>query len=573
MPDVTVTVTDKAGHRTSQTVTVQTAGSERRWSSYNPTGNVTITQDTLLDVSVATVSSLTVAAGATLRFDPTKNVQLKSAGNIVVHGTLHTELEDVPGVTHRITFTGANESAFVGGGMDPLSTDVGLWVMHEGMIDWCGYRKSGWHRATASLAVGSKTIVLDEVPTNWQVGDELIVCPSAYQDENFESVRIASVSGSTVTLVAGLVRAHPAVTLRDGSVLGTEILNLTRNAIIEGLPGKRAHVFVHSMMPQMICHTTFQNLGPQQSGAWGTHTVLGRYAVHFHHCMEGSEGSEVESCVVRDCGAHAYVPHTSHGIRFTDCVSYNTVTPAYWWDHPSNDPESYTSGTVWEHCLAALVEPDDNDFKYSNAGFVFPAGDENSNSCIDCAAVGVQGGDASGFFWDADAESVWVWENGVGHNNPLGIRTWQNDGLPHVVDGPIMYRNGTGIDNGAYGNSYQYKNGQVIDNGTAVHVQAVSAGPSGVVPNQEWSNMHIDAAGRGPCISFPDGRPVHPAGSTAVKNCTLKNAAGSFLWIYSAEGDGEGANSVVASGCTFSGTAPKTGKESGAAAAAKITVT
>ena len=56
-------------------------------------------------------------------------------------------------------------------------------------------------------------------------------------------------------------------------------------------------------------------------------------------CGDGSRGSQVVGTVVRDCGSHAFVPHKSNGISFTDCVAYDVNEDAYWWDAPdrSND--------------------------------------------------------------------------------------------------------------------------------------------------------------------------------------------------------------------------------------------
>jgi hypothetical protein len=562
---------------TAPTTTTAKPSGLSRWSdpatwggAVPQTGDpVVVDRPVLLDANPV-VGTLRIAPGGSLTFDPAASHVLESRGNFVVQGMLVMEPAQ-PSVSHRLLFSGVDESKFVGGGMSPLDSDVGLWVMDNGMLHICGSERAGWARSVVPITAGAKAVQLDRDPTGWRVGDELVVCPSHSPGEtgDFETVRLSSLAGRIVTFDKPLAFSHPSVTLRDGSKLGTELLNLTRNVEITGQPGKRAHVFIHSMMAQDICHATFQHLGPQQPNDFNgaPEGVLGRYAVHFHHCGDGSRRSTVESCVVRDCGSHAYVPHASHGVTFSDCVSYNTVTPAYWWDHIGKDPAAASNDTLYDRCVAAKVQPDGNEFRYTNSGFRMTFGEDLSNSCRKCVAVGVEGPDSSGFRWDSDEEAVWVFEDNVAHNNDHGVGVWQNDDLPHKIVRLITYRNGTGIGHGAYGNSYVYDGFQVIDNDTSIHITAVSD-----YAGQKWLNGYVDAANRGQCMRFPDGGPVTPQHPTIVHNCDFRNASGAFLYIFADRGDEKGANTVEASSCTFTGSAPKTGEESGVAAASKITV-
>ena len=100
-------------------------------------GNVTLVNDS------SRLASLEVAAGHTLRFDPSKNVTLELRGNLVVRGTL--EMKPNKGVRHILRFVGIDETRFVGGGMTVLSSDVGLWVMGNGKLDIRGDPRAGWN--------------------------------------------------------------------------------------------------------------------------------------------------------------------------------------------------------------------------------------------------------------------------------------------------------------------------------------------------------------------------------------------------------------------------------------------
>ncbi len=316
------------------------------------------------------------------------------------------------------------------------------------------------------------------------------------------------------------------------------------------------------MMPSSVCHTLFQELGPQAdpTDRWSD-MKLGRYALHFHHSMSG--GTLIESCVVRD-SSHAYVPHMSDDHTFTDCVSYDTIGPAYWWDprDVASGMSNATDGTVWDHCVAAKIARN-GQFQYLNSGFQFPFGfTANSNQCLHCVAVGVDAG--FGHNWDADSEVVWRWEDGVAHNCMTGIRGWQNNIEEHIVLRPIMYRcTDRGILHGAYGNSYTYDGFQCMENlGDQIIVVAVSGGPATLdnipVPGNlglTWKNGYIDATGLTHCMSFGDGRPVSPGGHTYVQDCEFHNPAGVYLNMYLAEGSALGANIVEVSGCSFLGNA------------------
>ena len=66
-------------------------------------------------------------------------------------------------ITHLLRFTGINENNFVGGGMDPIACDVGLWVMGAGKINPPGRVETG---LGLHLAV------------SWAGNDRIVRCPN-----------------------------------------------------------------------------------------------------------------------------------------------------------------------------------------------------------------------------------------------------------------------------------------------------------------------------------------------------------------------------------------------------------
>jgi hypothetical protein len=262
------------------------------------------------------------------------------------------------------------------------------------------------------------------------------------------------------------------VKLIDGRTMVAEQFNLTRSIVIDNV----SRVMIHEKAGvQTLKHIAITN-----SGVSGK---LGFYPLHFHMNGASVSGSVVEGVVVENGKFHAFVPHASHGITFRDCVAYNTKDAAFWWDPPGDkrDTSHNTNNVTWQHCLAALVHPASGDGGNTLTGFMLQAG--SGNRCVDCTAVGVQGRkDSSGFRWPSQANqnaggNVWNFAGNVAHNNRThGIFVWQNDFGGHHIRDFIAYRCGdSGIDHGAYANTYTYEGVVIQEVGNAsVQSHAVS---------------------------------------------------------------------------------------------------
>ncbi len=385
--------------------------------------------------------ALVVPPHHTLRFDPSVDTTLELTGNLVVLGRL--ELRPDPGVEHVLRFVDVDESAFVGGGMDPIDSDVGLWVMGNGQLDILGGSKTAWN-VTGDAA-------------DWLAEDELVVAPVDAGDFTPKP----------------FTRGDPVPTFGEHAA---EVLNLTRSVQIEGTPDGRAHVFIRSNQPQSVRYAALRYLGPRQPDGGSTTGVLGRYGLHFHHAHDGSRGSVVEGVVVRDCGAHAFVPHMSHGITIRDCISYETFDEAYWWD-----PGDPTDDLLIERCVAASVYADPEVHGYRLAGFVLGLG--QGLKLRRCVTFAVQGNkNAGGYIWPEAPSGLWDFTDNVAHNNShTGIFVWQNNSTPQTIDGFTAYNNGEcGIRHGAYQNAFHYANLDLRDQPMAI--QLIASGrrdPSG----------------------------------------------------------------------------------------------
>lgn len=433
------------------------------WGGKVPTGDkAIIDHDVILDVSV-TVSGIVINKALTLHNE--KTITLASNQNITVYGLL-VSLPN-PNVTHTIRFTGINENNFVGGGMDVLDSDVGLWVMDVGQLMLKGIEKTAWVNEDGPIPAQTTMLKLKDKVNAWMVGDELLITPTEKGASNYDVVTIKSVSSDGV-LLNQPTTSHPLIANRYTA----EVANLTRNMRIEGTATGQSHIFIHSTAVQTIRYVALRFMGPrkQQRGTTAKEFVVGRYAVHFHHCGDIT-GSVIEGCVARNSASHVFVPHGSHGINFLRNVTYNTHEHAFWYD-----PGHSTHNNKWNYNLVAklnyvsgsinmsLAETDpDTPPTFSAGGFMLGEGD--GNECIGNVVVGAVGDphDGGGYQWPARDENknegVWVFKDNLAHNCSCGLPVWQNTPLNHVITNYQAYSNTLDIFHGAYANSYTYNGG------------------------------------------------------------------------------------------------------------------
>jgi hypothetical protein len=221
---------------------------------------------------------------------------------------------------------------------------------------------------------------------------------------------------------------------------------------------------------------------------FGGSDITGRYGLHIHHAGNGSRGTVVDGLVIRDTKGHAFVPHMSNGITFKNTIAFNVRGEAYWWDEGDTSDD-----IVFDKAVAARVNMVPGGENHRMSAFFLGAG--RNVTVTNSVAVGVQnnegGADRSGYIWPEDAEATWTFRNNRAHNNDSnGIFVWQNNELPHIIDGFVAYYNAdAGVEHGAYTNSYVYKNLVLRNNGTAIHSHALGEPGDGAADTQIWSNI------------------------------------------------------------------------------------
>jgi hypothetical protein len=464
------------------------------------------------DMASAGYGGLSISSGATLEFDSGRSATYQSSGNVVVEGKLAMRPSNAS-ITHFLQFINIDESKFVGGGMDPIATDVGLWVMGSGLLDLVGASKTSFVRAAGNIAAGATSIPLGTTPAGWQANDNITIAPTqsptvgnAYLT-GFEDRSITSISGSTIGLNAATIRVHPQI----NNQWAAEVINLSRNVRIEGTPGGRTHVFIRSSVPQNIQYVQLRYLGPRKPTIRASEFVLGRYGMHFHHCMDGSVGTMVQGCVIRDCDSHAYVPHVSHGITMKGNVAYNVTEVVFWWDELD-----LTHGVLWDSNIVALakfIPGSSNSLTVSS--FLLGIGDDNV--CTNNVVVGNPGDFRIGgaYMWmEGLIESPWTFNGNMAHNCSGGLVSWQNNEQHHIIEDFVLYNCVTGIYGGAYVNSYVYRNGQLYNSPIMVKAASLSSNRA------KYENLVIDAAGLEYAVILDEG-PLDGPYPVFIRNCTI----------------------------------------------------
>jgi cell migration-inducing and hyaluronan-binding protein len=181
--------------------------------------------------------------------------------------------------------------------------------------------RAGFVRLDADAAAGATELVLSE-PVAYAPGDELALSTTSYRFEESESVVVATVRGTRVTLERPVAHAHIGRTLAyedpDGDRYVVDerayVADLTRNIVIEAEDdalfegGLGAHVMITDGGVAYVDAVEFLRVGQRAR--------LGRYPFHWH--LAG----DVSGQFLRNSSVHASVNRcvTLHGTQRASVV-------------------------------------------------------------------------------------------------------------------------------------------------------------------------------------------------------------------------------------------------------------
>lgn len=502
-----------------------------------------ITENVELTESHHETTNYEIPANRAVSFKRDADITLSAEGSIIVRGVLFISPDALH--THLVHIVGASDGAMDAGVMPPApppaTSDAdyrqffrrnrGLFVLGEGLLCISGQAKTSRARATTeSIVAEASSVTVSATPTGWKDGDSVVITPTAVDDTVPEKRTIdipgspvgTALTSATVPLSAPLSRAHPPVALPDGSTRTAEVLNLTRNAKIEGTEPDatsdfdyptssdmssagakkgRSHVFIMNYDPDLtdsltpapskhrVLFTEIAHMGPRVWDEVNSHMtsrdVKGRYGLHFHMGGDQSKGSIVYGTVVRDSGSHAFVAHKTNGILFQETIAYQTSETAYWWDLPGTDGGAVSGSTSkdihYVDAVAARVSIDQYGFTRL-AGFDIGCGPTSTevsgstsafptlfpsikNTLQGGLATGVLGRtQASGFNWPEshlDCKNQWTF-----NSSAAGPNVAHNN----AVDGIFTWQNHPDLGH-LIEDFVGYRNqGQCIEHGAYINI-------------------------------------------------------------------------------------------------------
>ncbi|MCH2043325.1 MAG: T9SS type A sorting domain-containing protein [Saprospiraceae bacterium] len=335
------------------THTAQTSGdwtNPSTWGGTVPTtgarvhipSSITITVDALIAERIKTLR-----IDGKLDFSTTVNTELKvetivgGTGGELEIGTLSNPID--PTVQAKITFIDE-------GALD-LTLDFeqyGKGMILMGKTTAYGAEKTSWRSLQNAPLAGENTITLSQPATNWEVGDEIVITGTVYNNpESDEKRSISAINGTVITLDQPLVLDHQT----PSSQLEVHVANLSRNIILSSensTISRRGHVMFMHNLDADLNYVRFYQLGRTnkqiQLDDWHFPTLVaddfyagnrtnirGRYSCHFHRGGVNpatTTAAIVKGCVVEDDPGWAYVNHSSH-VDFIENVSYNVVGGAF----------------------------------------------------------------------------------------------------------------------------------------------------------------------------------------------------------------------------------------------------
>jgi hypothetical protein len=299
--------------------------------------NVTVTVD-----QVFTTPINTIRVTGTLRFNPHVNTKIR-VDTIVVdpEGTYMMGSQAEPIDANKTALVSFTDSGPINTTWDPLSLGRGLVSLGTAMIQ--GAATTAYEPVATLPHQGDTHLTFATAPTNWHVGDSLIMGGDSgvyYHEDDFTIAAISS-DGKTVTLNHAVDYNYSGYSQSDQVLY---VADMTRNVIFKSEnttsdPEQNGHVmFMHS--PNVtVRYADFLGLGrtaggPDIMGVFAPtisgNDQRGRYAVHLH--MDGDSVNAppqiVQGCVVDGSPGWGYDNHGSHAI-ITDDIAHNVANAGF----------------------------------------------------------------------------------------------------------------------------------------------------------------------------------------------------------------------------------------------------
>lgn len=353
-------------------------------------------------------------------------------------------------------------------------------ALNSGRIEIHGKPRLSWTQLNATATEGSQTITVKE-PTDWQVGDQLVIASTDYDVHQCETIVISSISnnGQTFGFSTPLANTHFGVLQYYDN--GTRVLDeraevglLTRNITIQGVGrsaqnGFGGHTIIRGNAEGRISGVELYHMG--QKGE------LGRYPFHWHHAHDAS-GQYIKNSSIHSSFNRVVTVHRTNNALIKDNVGYDHIGHGYFLEDASE------VGNVFDHNLGLktrkpapgeAVRPHDRVQEGNINMFKLPATFWITNPANDFINNAAAGSEGSGFWMTAQNAVISGPPISTSpKNNPMGQfdnnRGHSNDHSNFAVDGQVI-TDGNGQENFVFGHYEPMLNGQqhipVINNFTS----------------------------------------------------------------------------------------------------------
>ncbi|MEO8495510.1 MAG: G8 domain-containing protein [Planctomycetota bacterium] len=191
-----------------------------------------------------------------------------------------------------------------------------------------------WLKLAAAAKPGDVRITLEQAPTDWRVGDRIIVTTGVANGPGplatfrksggrpkpveTEERTITAVEGKDIVLNLPLEKSHSG-----NGFMRCEVANLSRNVVVESAQpnGERGHTMYRFGSSGGISYAEFRHLGKDG--------VLGKYPIHFHLVRDTMRGSGVLGASVWDSHNRWITVHGTDHLLIRDCVGYQSLGHGY----------------------------------------------------------------------------------------------------------------------------------------------------------------------------------------------------------------------------------------------------
>ena len=205
-----------------------------------------------------------------------------------------------------------------------------------------------WTRLARTARGGDERVYLQDMPLNWQVGQEVLLTTTVWDDTDIDFLNNNEVMTiKSVNPQSGVVQFtnHLEHTHYGGPEYQGEVALLSRTVEINGTPdadGFGGHVLITTGARARVAGASLRYVGQTNQ--------LGRYPLHFH-LLGSSPESYFTDNVVRDTYFRCYVVHGTHEAVVSENIAFNATGNCFYIE------DGVEENNTISHNLAAYVHP------------------------------------------------------------------------------------------------------------------------------------------------------------------------------------------------------------------------